>query len=266
MVSSQVSGRVPAQVPPHAVLYLASPDDAEAGCAIVRGLPVAYRALMTALRAGCQSIAVPALFRETAVGRAIETNPRARRATRWLRPGDALPPSALLLMPASVVLPVDAVRALLRARSAAVLAGSPDAALVVLADASVTGSLAGDIAAGRPIGAALSASLGRRPVARVPGGWCVWALSERDRRHAERRLESGLGSIIDSWLDTAVHRRVSRLFTRWAVEIGLTPNVVSLLSLAVGLSAVGCWARATVASASLGLWLYFLSRVVDSGH
>ena len=89
------------------------------------------------------------------------------------------------------------------------------------------------------------------------------ALTESDRRHAERRLESGLGSVIDSWLDTAVHRRVSRLFTRWAVEIGLSPNMVSLLSLAVGLGAVGCWARATVPSAMLGLVLYFVSVVLD---
>lgn len=263
MVSSQAAHALPERVPPHAALYFASSDDAAAGCATVRGLPVAYRALMTALRAGCRSVALPASFRGTAVERAIETNPRARRSTRWLRANEPAMPSALLLVPASMVLPVDALRALLQAPSAAVLAGAPDTAPVALADVAVTGPLARDIAAGRPVGPALSASLHLHRAARVPGGWCVRATTEADRRHAERRLEAGLGSVIDSWLDTAVHRRVSRLFTRWAVEIGLSPNMVSLLSLAVGLSAVVCWAQATVASAALGLALYFLSVVLD---
>src|SRR5262245_66676637 len=97
---------VPSQAPhqgapreiPLAVLYLASPDDMAAGCAIVRGLPVAYRALMTALRAGCRSVALPAEFRATAVGRAIEANPGARRATRWLTPDDPLTRAPLLLV------------------------------------------------------------------------------------------------------------------------------------------------------------------------
>src|SRR5262245_39569229 len=263
MLSSYEPRRLQAQAPPHAVLYLASPDDVEAGCATVRGLPVAYRALMTALRTGCRSVGVPGRFRGTPVERAIEANPRARRATRWLRPGESLTGSPLLLVPASMVLPVDALKALLQAGSAAVLAGAPDAAPVALAGVAVTGPLAREVAAGHPIGPALSASLRRHRVARVPGGWCVWALTGGDRRHAERRLESGLGSVIDSWLDTAVHRRVSRLFTRWAVEIGLSPNMVSLLSLAVGLGAVACWARATVGGAMLGLALYFLSVVLD---
>ena len=265
MVSSQVSRPDPPNVsPPGAVLYLASADDVEAGCANVRGLPVAYRALMTALRAGCPSVAVPEQFRGTVVERAIDTNPRARRATRWLQSGEvrAIPP-ALVLLPAAVVLPVDALRALLQARTPAVLAGSPDAAPVALVGAPVTGPLAPAVAAGQPIGDALRGALRAHDVERVRGGWCVRALTEWDRRHAQRRLEAGLGSVIDSWLDTALHRRVSRLFTRWAVEIGLSPNMVSLLSLTIGLAAVGCWARATVASAMLGLALYFVSVVLD---
>jgi phosphatidylglycerophosphate synthase len=208
-------------------------------------------------------VGVPAEFRGTAVGRAIEANPRARRAVRWLERGEGGLVGSLLLVPASMVLPVDALRILLQSPPAAVLAGSPDAAPVAIADATTAGPVVQDIGAGKPVGAALSARLRQLDVSRVPGGWCVWALTEGDRRHAERRLEAGLGSVIDSWLDTAVHRRASRLFTRWAVEIGLSPNMVSLLSLAVGLVAVGCWAHATLSSALLGLALYFLSVVLD---
>ena len=258
------SAEAQANSSPHGVLYLASPDDVEAGCASVRGLPVAYRALMTALRAGCLSVALPAQFRGTAVDRAIGTNPRARRATRWLHPGEAwASPSPVLLLPATVILPVDALRILSQEASPAVLAGSPDAAPVAMVGSSVASALASDITAGRPIGESLRTSLGAHRAESIPGGWCVRALTESDRRHAERRLEAGLGSVIDSWLDTALHRRVSRLFTRWAVEIGLSPNVVSLLSLSVGLGAVWCWARASVPTAMLGLLLYFVSVVLD---
>jgi phosphatidylglycerophosphate synthase len=254
----------PPDVSPPGVLYLASADDLEAGCASVRGLPVAYRAVMTALRAGCPSVAVPAQFRGTAVERAVRANPRARRATRWLHPGEAwVAPSPVLLLPATVILPVDALRPLFQGPSPAVLAASPDAAPVTVADSSVTGDLVPDITAGRPIGDALRASLRAHRAESVRGGWCVRALTESDRRRAERRLEAALGSVIDSWLDTVLHRRVSRLFTRWAVEVGLSPNMVSLFSLAVGLAAVWCWTRATLAGATLGLVLYFVSVVLD---
>jgi phosphatidylglycerophosphate synthase len=39
--------------------------------------------------------------------------------------------------------------------------------------------------------------------------------------------------------------------------------MVSILSLAVGLAAVACWARSTVPAAALGLGLYFVSVVLD---
>jgi len=84
----------------------------------------------------------------------------------------------------------------------------------------------------------------------------------RDGHHAERRREPS-GSVIDSWLDRVLHRRASRLVTPWAVRIGLSPNMVSMFSLAVGLAAVWCWARATVLGAMLGLVLYFVSVVLD---
>ena len=64
---------------PPAALYLASPEDAEAGRLDVAGLPVAFRALMSALHAGCPSVAVPAVYRGTEVDRAIGRSARAPR-------------------------------------------------------------------------------------------------------------------------------------------------------------------------------------------
>src|SRR5258705_9974963 len=74
------------RVPP-AALYLASLEDAEAGCLDVAGLPVAFRALMSALQAGCPFVAVPAVYRGTQVDRAIGRSARARAHTVWLGGG-----------------------------------------------------------------------------------------------------------------------------------------------------------------------------------
>ena len=90
-------------VPP-AALYLASPEDAEAGRLDVAGLPVAFRALMSALHAGCPSVAVPAVYRGTEVDRAIGRSARARAHTVWLD-GDngEAPLEPMVLLPATVV-------------------------------------------------------------------------------------------------------------------------------------------------------------------
>ncbi|MGH7279139.1 MAG: hypothetical protein ACREJG_10655, partial [Candidatus Rokuibacteriota bacterium] len=54
-----------------AVLYLADPADVPAGLLSVAHRPVAFRAVMAAIRAGCTRVAVPAVFRATAVSDAI---------------------------------------------------------------------------------------------------------------------------------------------------------------------------------------------------
>ena len=69
------------------LLYLPAHEDFEAGCASLASRPVAYRALMTALRAGCTSVAVPSVFRGTEVERAIACPSRfahGRRVAEWV--------------------------------------------------------------------------------------------------------------------------------------------------------------------------------------
>jgi phosphatidylglycerophosphate synthase len=246
------------------VLYLSTSEDLKAGCASLAGRPVAYRALMTALRAGCTSVAVPPVFRGTEVERAIAAHPRSRSATVWLSGPDSLSgPQPLLLVPAASILPATSLRGLLQTRPVTVLSGSADEAPVALVDRSVRERFADRLATGAPVGPALREALevtGRR---RWPGSWSVRATSEPARRDAERKLLSDLGSAIDSRLDTAVHRRLSRVLTRGLVALGVTPNTISLLSVAIGLVAAWCWARATVGGALLGLALYLLSVVLD---
>src|SRR5262245_474094 len=121
-------------VPP-AMLYLASADDAQAALREVAGRPVAFRVVMTALRAGCPSVALPGVFRGTALDHAIQGSPRARARTVWLddREGHPIPERAVLL-PSALVLAPDMLQALLEASPVAVLSAAPAGAPGVLAE------------------------------------------------------------------------------------------------------------------------------------
>src|SRR5262245_22105229 len=112
----------PAREVPTAMIYLASADDASAALREVAGRPVAFRVVMTALRAGCPSVALPGVFRGTELERAIQGSRRARARTVWIddRNGHPIPERAVLL-PSALVLAPDMLAALLEASPVAVL-------------------------------------------------------------------------------------------------------------------------------------------------
>ena len=259
-VSSSDSAR---RVPP-AALYLASPEDAEAGRLDVAGLPVAFRALMSALHAGCPFVAVPAVYRGTEVDRAIRRSARARARTVWLdgNKGEALRQS-MVLLPATVVLPPVALRALLEVPPVAVIEASSPEAPVVLADAPLLAAVQAQVTASLPAGDTLRRALAARRAGVVRGGWCLRATSPDTRKDAERRLYADLGSVIDTRLDRLLHRPLSRHLTRVAVALGLSPNLISLVNLALGLLAASFMAKATVGNTLLGIVIYFASAVLD---
>ena len=259
-----MSERSPAAPVPPASLYLASAEDAEDGRREVAGLPVAFRALMVALRAGCPSVAVPPVFRGTEVEQAIERSERARASAVWLNGASAdAGTEPVILLPATVVVSPAALEALLHASPLALLSAAPTEAPVVLADQSVVSTVQSQVAAGRPAGGDLRAALVARDAGVARGGWCVRATSPPSRKDAERRLYAELGSPIDTRLDRLVHRPLSRHLTRAAVALGVPPNPISLASLALGLLAAWCLARATVESGVLGIVLYFAAAVLD---
>jgi phosphatidylglycerophosphate synthase len=100
-----------------------------------------------------------------------------------------------------------------------------------------------------------------RTAVRADPGACV-----RDAatvRTAEDSLYAGLGSVIDSPLDTAVHRRLSRHVSRFAVARGIAPNAITAASLVVGLAAAVAFAAATPALAAAGFLLYLAAVVLD---
>ena len=246
-----------------AALYLASPDDARAAELPVAGRPLAFRAVLAAVRAGAVRVGVPGALRGTAVERAIAASPRARAVVVWL-PDGGLDDAPALLLPAAGLAPPPALARLLVAGTPAVLAESrASGAPVVAADAALVRALAPRLAAGAPVGDALAAALARGAGVLHGDAWFVRARDLADARQAEAHLYAGLGSPLDTRLDRAVHRRLSRPVSRLAVRWGVGPNPITLLSLLAGAGAAWCLWGATPASALAGLLLYLVAVVLD---
>jgi len=253
-----------------AVLYL--PDAAALPLAgtDVCGRTLAVRAMVTALRAGASSIVAPAVLRDAAVERALRRMPTLATALHWLDAGTAPPadgPARWLLLPASSLVHTHTLEGLLAdpAGRPVVLAGSTDAAApVAVTPAPPPPALWPELAAGGPVGPALAGWLaGADPLSRPATGPWVDARGAGGRARAEAALEATLSIPADSGMDRYLHRRCSRWITRGLVQTDLTPNQVSLASLAIGLAAIWCFWGATPASALAGVVLYALACIVD---
>jgi phosphatidylglycerophosphate synthase len=253
-----------------ALLYL--PDDAAPRLAASRvaGRTLAVRALVAALRAGAVLIVAPVSLRDRDVERALRRMPALAAAVRWVS-SDAPPlaeeSASWLLLPASSLIHVSALGELLAtpAPRGAVLAPSATGpAPVALAPATLVAALWKDLAAGRPVGPTLARGLVEAGAeSREATGPHVTVREAGDLERAEQALEATLGIAADSGVDRYLHRRGSRWISRFLVWTPVTPNQVSLLSLAIGLVAVWCFWRATPASAFVGVLLYALASIVD---
>ncbi len=245
-----------------AALYLSGPDDGRAAAMLVAGRPLAFRTLMSAVRAGCPRVWVPVVLRP-AVEEAVSATPAARAAVAWLDPGVPRGAAPLLLLPAGALAPA-AAAPLLAARPPAVMAASTGrgAPIGTLATGDAS-ALWDEIAAGKAIGDRLERLLTDAGAAPIDGGWYARVAGPDDVPAAEAALDASLGSPIDTGLDRVFHRRLSRPVTRLALRWGLTPNQVTLASLLVGLAAAWCVGQATVWSALAGLALYASAVVLD---
>ena len=253
-----------------ALLYL--PDDAapRLAAAPVAGRTLAVRTMVAALRAGAALIAVPATLRDADVERALRRMPALAAAVRWLSPGDPAPveePTPWLLLPASSLIHASALAGLLAApapRGAVLAPSGAGPTPVALVPAPVVTELWKDLAAGRAVGALLARCLAAAQAEdREPTGPYVAVREASDLARAEVALEATLGIAVDSGVDRYLHRRCSRWISRLLVRTTVTPNQVSLSSLAIGLVAVWCFWHATAASAFLGVLLYALASIVD---
>jgi 1L-myo-inositol 1-phosphate cytidylyltransferase / CDP-L-myo-inositol myo-inositolphosphotransferase len=264
-----------------ALLYLPDAAADQLAATPVAGRTLAVRVMVAALRAGASRMAVPAVLRDPAVDRALQRMPELASALEWLDAGQPVPaddPVAhLLLLPASALIHATVLEDLLAAPAGrpVVLAASADglapvallpagAAAAAEPDALWPTALWKDAAAGRPIGLALSHWLREAgAVPRAAAGPYVDVRDATDLRRAETALDATLSIPADSGMDRYLHRRGSRWITRLLVRTDLTPNHVSLASLAIGLGAIWCFWRSTPTSAFVGVVLYALACIVD---
>lgn len=251
-----------------AVVYL--PDAASRQWALraVAGRSVLLRVLMTAARAGVSQIGLPRVLAAEPVLSQIRRYPDLARAVFSLDVR-ALGTGPLLLLPADAVVDPGSVTKLVEAgRNGIPVAleeskGTPAPALVIAAGQART--LSDRLVAGAPIGEELESYVRSGRVALVAGGgYFVPVTDPGSRREAEALLYRSLGTEADSLVDRLVNRRCSQLLTRLLVHLPpLTPNQVSLVSLALGLAAVWQFWDATAASALLGFLLYLMAVVAD---
>jgi hypothetical protein len=207
--------------------------------------------------------------------------PALSDALEWLGPGADAPADGRaarwFLLPASALIHASVLDGLLAAPPGrpAVLAESaegiaPVALLPATPPATLwpntlwPNTLWKDLAAGRPVGPELARWL--RETGAVPRGATGPYVDVRDAAglaRAEAALEATLSIAADSGMDRYLHRRCSRWITPFLVRTNLTPNHVSLVSLAIGLGAIWCFWSATPASAFAGVLLYALACIVD---
>jgi phosphatidylglycerophosphate synthase len=247
-----------------AALYLPSAEDLPAVRRSVAGRPVLFRAIMAAVRAGVRRIAVPVLFRSPDLEALLAASPTARAALVWLSAPAGLTPEPTLLLPAVAVTPPSALARMLEAPPGCLLAESQAvAAPIVTVDVALLSLLQTSLVTGAPLGDILGRELKTRDLVAVPGPWFVRVTGERAAAEAETRLWGELGSAIDSPLDVAVHRRLSKPVTRAALALGVSPNAITAASGLVGLTAAILVQRGDVGAVVVGLLLYLLAVVLD---
>jgi len=248
-----------------AALYLVSTDDIQAARLSVAGRPAAFRAIVSAVRAGARRVAVPSALRSPDLERALAGSPSARAALVWLDDGRALAAEPTLLLPAAALAPATVLTRLLQSPPGQVLAESHVAGAPILtADAALVASVHTDLVKGTPLGAVLAREVDARTTAAMRGDrWFVRVADARGAAEADSRLWGELGSVIDTRLDTAVHRRLSKNVTRAAVALGISPNAITVSSGVVGLCAAALMSRGDVGSLVGGLLLYLAAVVLD---
>jgi hypothetical protein len=246
-------------------LYSATADDIQAARLPVVGRPVVFRAILAAVRAGASRVGVPARLRSPDLDAALATSPSARAALVWIDGTGGLALEPTLLLPAAALMPASALIRLLHLPPGRVLAESlPTGAPTLTIDATRLAVHLPDLADGAPMADVLGRELKAQDFPAVLGGrWFVRVTEASEAAEAEGRLWGELGSAIDSRLDVAVHRRLSRPLTRLAVALGIPPNPITVSSGVLGLAAAAAFSNGDATAVLGGLLLYLAAVVVD---
>lgn len=250
-----------------AVVYVPDAASREWLSRLVAGRSVLLRLLLTSVHAGLSEIGLPRGLADESLLAQIRHHPRLSRAVFSLE-DRALGSGPVLLLPAHSVVDVGSLRMLREAGQRGIMAaleeskGSP--APVVVMSGTDAEPIKDRLVAGAPIGEELEGRLRSDKVTLVAGGgYFVPVTDAGSRREAEATLYRSLGTEADSLIDRLINRPCSRWLTRLLVRLSITPNVVSLLSLALGLVAAWQFWSATPGSALLGLVVYLMGVVAD---
>lgn len=84
-----------------------------------------------------------------------------------------------------------------------------------------------------------------------------------DLPFASQRLWSSLTSSSDGFVDRWFNRPLGRPLSRWLVRTPVTPNMISLASIGIGVAAAWFFAQGAGSSAILGAILFQVSAIVD---
>jgi phosphatidylglycerophosphate synthase len=96
-----------------------------------------------------------------------------------------------------------------------------------------------------------------------PGGLLMAATDEPSRAAAERALFARLGRSGDGWFTRHVDRRFSRALTRVLLPTGVAPNLVTLVSITIGIVGGCCFALGSPTAAMVGALLFLASTIID---
>ncbi len=252
---------------PVAVIYLSDAASLEWARRPLAGRSVLLRMILTAARAGVKEIGLPRILADNSLLSQIPRHSRLALSVFSLE-DRAFGSDPLLLLPAHGVVDPVSLRKLHEAGQQGIEAaleeskGSP-APVVVMAGEQAR-LLRDRLVAGAPIGEELESQVRSGRLRLFPGGgYFVPVTDAGSRREAEAVLYRSLGTEADSFVDRLINRRCSRLLTRFLVRLPVTPNVVTLLSLACGLTAAWQFWSATPGSALLGLLFFMLGVVAD---
>ena len=84
-------------------------------------------------------------------------------------------------------------------------------------------------------------------------------LAERSLFQSLQTLKGGLDGIVDRY----VNRKLSGVFTRLFLKMGLPPNAITIISMVIGLGAAGLFAVGSYGLGIIGALLFQLSVIID---
>ncbi len=221
---------------------------------IVGGLRLVERAAFVLARAGARRLlcvgprpSMPLRLPQIAVGWSADAPPWSYDAT-----------AIVVVTAATTVTEPATIAALVAATESRPLAAPPPACLWRADGATVAAQLrdARDAASLAP---PAEATAWTPP----PGGLVTSARDAESRIAAELALYARIGRTGDGWFTRVVDRRFSRALTRLLLPTGISPNQVTIASIAIGIAGGLCFARGTPGAAMCGALLFLLSTIID---